>query len=72
MLAEALGRCIRQARQALEVEIALVFAEALGRCIRQARQAVERENVRPRDTALVLAEALGRRIRQGGIVKCCG
>ena len=51
MLAEALGRCIRQARQAFEVEIAaLVFAEALGRRIRQARQAVERE------PALVLAE----------------
>jgi len=41
VLTEALGSCVRQARQAVEAEISLVLAEALRRRVRQARQAVE-------------------------------
>ena len=51
--AEALGRRVRQARQALEFEVfPLVLAEALGCRVRQACQAVEVES------PLALAEAL--------------
>ena len=54
MIAEALCCRIRQARQAVEVETALVLAEALGRQVGQARQAVQVEK------SLVLVETLGK------------
>ena len=43
MCDESLGRRVRQARQAVEVESSLVLAEALGSRIGQARKAVEVE-----------------------------
>ena len=53
VFAEALGRCVRQTGQTIDLDASLVRAETIRRCVRQARQAVEKE------PALLLSEAPG-------------